>query len=372
MRRRETLYLVVSLDVEEEGLFGGRYARRAPRVTNTAQLSRLAPLLERGVRPTLFCAHSVLTDPASRAILARLRDMSGAEIGAHLHHWNTPPLGLDSHASGQSDMADAADVTNSVPAASVPAALMAAKLGTLFRVGEDFQGAPLTSFRMGRWDLHRAHWPLLARAGVLCDASVRPLHCAKTGADGVAAGPDHFNAPSDPYWVPVEGKHIFEVPLTVTPLLRPLPKMLRALPDGPDSWGRAVRASLRHWGALALLPVERPLWAMRAVTSLFAARGGRVLSLTWHSSEMLPGGAPHLPDAASVERLMTKIEIYLDWLHAHWEVRCLTMDGLRRELGSSAACPRSDVACDWTTGAEQEKESGQGGTTWGSDRGEPA
>ena len=45
---------------------------------------------------------------------------------------------------------------------------------------------------------------------------------------------------------------------------------------------------------------------------------------------------------------------------------------LRRELGSSAACPRSDVACDWTTGAEQEKESGQGGTTWGSDRGEPA
>ena len=31
MRRRETLYLVVSLDVEEEGLFGGRYApvRRA-------------------------------------------------------------------------------------------------------------------------------------------------------------------------------------------------------------------------------------------------------------------------------------------------------------------------------------------------------
>ena len=172
--------------------------------------------------------------------------------------------------------------------------------------------------------------------------------------------------------MPVEGKHIFEVPLTVTPLLRPLPKMLRALPDGPDSWGRAVRASLRHWGALALLPVEHPLWAMRAVTSLFAARGGRVLSLTWHSSEMLPGGAPHLPDAASVERLMTKIEIYLDWLHAHWEVRCLTMDGLRRELGSSAACPRSDVACDWTTGAEQEKESGQGGTTWGSDRGEPA
>ena len=344
MRRRETLYLVVSLDVEEEGLFGGRYARRAPRVTNTAQLSRLAPLLERGVRPTLFCAHSVLTDPASRAILARLRDMSGAEIGAHLHHWNTPPLDLDSHAGGQSDMAD---VTNSVPAASVPAALMAAKLGTLFRVGEDFQGAPLTSFRMGRWDLHRAHWPLLARAGVLCDASVRPLHCAKTGADGVAAGPDHFNAPSDPYWVPVEGKHIFEVPLTITPLLRPLPKMLRALPDGPDSWGRAVRASLRHWGALALLPVEHPLWAMRAVTSLFAARGGRVLSLTWHSSEMLPGASPNVPDQAAADALLQKIYGYLRWLKENFKVRGVTAAQLHAEAGTLDFPQRPAGRGDW-------------------------
>ena len=344
MRRRETLYLAVSLDVEEEGLFGGRYARRAPRVTNTAQLSRLAPLLERGVRPTLFCAHSVLADPASRAILARLRDASGAEIGAHLHHWNTPPLRLDGHASGQPDMAD---VTNSVPAAAVPAALMAAKLDTLFRAGEDFQSAPLTSFRMGRWDLHRAHWPLLARAGVLCDASVRPLHRAKTSVDGVAAGPDHFNAPAGPYWVPVEGGHIFEVPLTVTPLLRALPKALGALPDGPDSWGRTVRASLQHWGALALLPVQHPLWAMRAVTSLFAARGGRVLSLTWHSSEMLPGASPNVPDQAAADALLQKIYDYLRWLKENFKVRGVTAAQLHAEAGALDFPQRPAGRGDW-------------------------
>ncbi len=339
MRRRAPLYLAVSLDVEEEGLFGGRYARRDPGVTNTAQLSRLNPLLERGVRPTLFCAHSVLTDPASRAILSRLRDDVGAEIGAHLHHWNTPPLRLEN------DGADLPDSADSVPASSVPARLMAAKLATLFRAGAEFQGAPLTSFRMGRWDLHRAHWPLLAQAGVLCDASVRPLHAAVDAG----AGPDHFSAPNDPYWVPVAGGHIFEVPLTVTPLLRPLPGLLTALPGVA---GKTARAGLKKWGALALLPVYHPLRAMRAVTRLFAARGGRVLSLTWHSSEMLPGGTPHLPDDASVERLMAKIEAYLDWLHKHWEVRCLTMNGLRCALGSAAPCPRPGAACDWTTGKE--------------------
>lgn len=337
--RRDTLYLAVSLDVEEEGLFAGSYAIRKPGVTNTARLSRLRPLLERGVRPTLFCAHSVLTDAASCAILARLRDQYGAEIGAHLHHWNTPPLSLESKG------ADLPNTRASVPASAVPAPLMAAKLATLFRVGAEFQSAPLTSFRMGRWDLHRAHWPLLARAGVLCDASVRPLHCAPDPA----AGPDHFSAPASPYWVPAEGGHIFEVPLTVTPLLRPLPDVCSALPGRA---GGKARAGLKKWGALALLPVYHPLWAMQAITRLFVKRGGRVLSLTWHSSEMLPGGAPHIPDAASAERLMRKVEAYLDWLHQGWEVRSLTMNELRCALGTSAPCPRPATACDWTTGRE--------------------
>lgn len=146
---------------------------------------------------------------------------------------------------------------------------------------------------MGRWDLHRQHWPLLAAAGILCDASVRPLHCASSPLQRA----DHFDAPADPYWVAAGSSKIFEVPLTVTPLMPHLPALLRTL---PDPTGKKMRAGLKKWGALALLPVYHPLWAMCAVTKLFAARGGQVLSLTWHSSEMMPGGTPHLPDAAAV------------------------------------------------------------------------
>lgn len=349
MSSREPLYLTVSLDVEEEGLFGGRYARRATGTANTACLTRLEPLCAQGVRPTLFCAYSVLTDPASCTVLARLRDIYGAEIGAHLHHWNTPPLSL-SAITGEAEPADPPDLSGrdgfekSVPSRAVPLELMAAKLASLFRVGRNFQGAPLTSFRMGRWDLHQAHWPLLAGQGVLCDASVRPLHCAASPLQG----PDHFDAPADPYWVPVGEKKIFEAPLTVTPLLRPLPGLLQALPGRA---GLKARAGLKHWGALALLPVYHPLWAMQAVTRLFVARGGRALSLTWHSSEMMPGGTPHLPDAASVDRLLAKITAWLHWLRARWPVQCLTLDQLRRALGPTAPCPRPvlrQTPCDWT------------------------
>ena len=334
MSAQQPLYLVVSLDVEEEGLFGGHYARRGFSTRNTASLNTLETFCSMGIRPTLFCAHSVLADPASCESLSMLRDRHHAEIGAHLHHWNTPPLTLDGTDNTLPDTADR------VPAAAVSDTLFSAKLATLMEAGRALQGQSMTSFRMGRWDLHRSHWPLLAAAGILCDASVRPLHSAASSM----LGPDHFDAPGNPYWVTTGQSKIFEVPLTVTPLLPQLPALLRAL---PATLGARARANFKTWGALALLPVYHPLWAMCAVTRLYTARGGRVLSLTWHSSEMMPGCTPHLPDAAAVKNFTGKVAKWLNWLHRHYSVCCLTMDELRRELGPSA--PTLHGAGDWSS-----------------------
>lgn len=333
----ERVWLAVSLDVEEEGLFCGRYARRHVSTANTAALDRLTPLCRAGVRPTLFCAHSVFRDPASCAVLARMRDECGAEIGAHLHHWNTPPLSLTD------DGASLPDWETSVPAACLSPELFAAKLETLLEAGRAALGERPVSFRMGRWDLHAPHWESLARAGVTTDASVRPLHCGKSAC----AGPDHFDAPSSPYWVAAGGYRVFELPLTVTPLRPWLPGLLRRLPDRP---GLALRAGFSHWGALALLPVYHPLWLMRLVTSLYVSRGGRLLSLTWHSSELQPGATPHLPDAAAVDRLLRNISAWLEWLRATYDVRCGTMDELRRELGPGAPVAGPGIG-DWTAPA---------------------
>lgn len=321
MSQRRKIFLTLSLDVEEEGLFGGCYQVRNVTVRNTASLVRLAPLLERGARPTLFCAWPVFADPDSRRMIAGLRDRHGAEIAAHLHHWNTPPF--------QDPTPDPLDDV-STGRLALPA--MAAKLAALFRAGQEFQSAPLTSFRMGRWDLRREHWPLLAELGVRCDASVRPLH---------DLGPDHYQAPSDPYWVEVNGRRILEVPLSVTPLAGWLPGLAGRFVHG--------RKSLKNWGALALLPVYHPLWLMKAMTRLFLARGGQVLSLTWHSSEMMPGGTPHLADEAAVSALMTRIVAYTDWLCSGHDLHFARMDELPALVGPTAPCPVS-ASGDWTYG----------------------
>lgn len=316
----EALRVLVSLDVEEEGLFRGRYACRDLPLANLASLSRLEPFLSRGARPTLFCAYPVLANDEGKEHLAKLKDR--VEIGAHMHHWNTPPL---------AENAKGAPFLTSVPASAVPLDIMEAKLQNALEAGRQFIGKPLSSFRMGRWDLKRDFLPALARNGISVDASVRPLH------NLAPTGPDHFHAPADPYYIHTEAGNILEAPLTVTPLLQPLSKL-------PPALGRA----LRHWGALALLPVEHPLWLMRLTTLLHTRRGGKTISLTWHSSEMFPGGNPAMPTETAVNAFLAKISRYLDWLENSFNVEYLTMNEL---LQSITQAPSPHGAGDWISEA---------------------
>jgi hypothetical protein len=343
------LELVLSIDVEEEGLFRGRYERRRPSVDNVAHLSRLFPLsAEFGecsgsdLPLNLLCTYSVFADAGACRILDGLRGKCRVEIGAHLHHWNTPPIDPDDEKGAEYRSP-----------ARLSDALFRKRLDTLFSAGRAFCGEDLTSFRMGKWDLHRRFWPFLAEAGVLVDASVRPLHYTP-------GGPDHYLAPSDPYRVNIGGKMLLEVPLTCIPLFKALngsrvffmpPEAPPENADGarlcPFSLRARLAASVQKWGSLALLPAYHPLWAMKALTRMHAGRGGKVVSLTWHSSEMMPGATPHLPDEAAVEGFLRKMRAYLRWLARFASVRGRSFKELRKTCLSSP-----------------QKETGAGGGDW--------
>ena len=67
------LRVVVSLDVEEEGLFSGHYATSGCGVSNVSLLPRLAPLSrDLGFPLTLFCAHTVFADAEADAFFPDL------------------------------------------------------------------------------------------------------------------------------------------------------------------------------------------------------------------------------------------------------------------------------------------------------------
>ena len=152
---REPLRVIISLDVEEEGLFLGKYERLRPTVANVPRILNLKNLsVELKLPLTLLCAHSVFMDAKARLVLEEMRDQAGAEIGAHLHHWNTPPIDM-----GKTERELERTHT-------IKRELLRQKLSTLLEVGQNFQGAPLRSFRMGRWDLKAEILPLLAEQGI--------------------------------------------------------------------------------------------------------------------------------------------------------------------------------------------------------------
>lgn len=344
------LRLVVSIDVEEEGLFAREYHCTQRPVSNVASLLELAPFLN-DVPLTLFCAHAVFSDAAACRVIAHMRDAHGAEVAAHLHHWNTPPV--------QAEHAGVPILygSDAVSTALVPVDTMARKLEELFAAARTFQGADVTSFRMGRWDLRHEHWPLLAQLGVRVDASVRPLHTGRGLGHSPVSPPDHFMAPREPYGVRVGERQVWEVPLTTTPLLWGLADLANALgtasktslsaraeslptpqnakpPPMAALAGAAFRASVQKWGALTVLPIYQPLCLLKLATLAHVWAGGRTLSLTWHSSETMPQGAPHMPTKAAVDAFLHKMRLYIQWLRATWPVECLTMAALGAQLSA--------------------------------------
>jgi hypothetical protein len=305
--------LVISIDVEEEGLFSGRYARTPPGVTNVAALERLAFIpRDFGLPLTLLVTYQVARDPSACRVLARWRDLYGAEIGAHLHHWNTPPF---------------ADLSDPEPVASekLPLPLLRDKFASLLsQIRAGLAVAP-RSFRMGRFDAGFQVFSLLPEFGLEVDSSVAPL--TRKNPD-----PRFFLAPADPFWLGdlgPEGKPLLEVPITLVPVLAGTPELLARLAARvPSTWGTRLRSLFRYGGVAGVQPAMYPLPSLQLAAYLHRRRGGRVLTMYFHSSELKPETNPLFPTEAAVNRFVDKIRTFLTWLVETGPVEGVTLAAL--------------------------------------------
>lgn len=307
------LYVVISLDVEEEGLFSGKYERKKPGVENINFLPCLEPIMGEeglGFPLTLLCSYAVFENKKARRTLDRMRAHGQVEIGAHLHHWSTPPL----NENGNKGKPERTHILDS--------RLFRQRLQNLLKIGSEYAGRPLTSFRMGRWDLKAGLLPLLAEHGILVDSSICPLRA-------FPEGPNHFMAPDQPYWVDFDlpndsqnAGHILEAPITQLAVSQTLARI----------WNfqtRHDRLDLYHFfGAVSANPFWHDEKIMRLATKLLTRRGGQILNLFWHSSELMPGGSPHVPNQAAAQQYLSKIINFCKWLKKNYEVRGLTMSQL--------------------------------------------
>jgi len=306
--------LVISIDVEEEGLFFGQYPRTPPGVTNVAELARLEFIPEEfGLPLTLLVSYHVARDPAACQVLRRWRERYGAEIGVHLHPWNTPPF---------ADLGE----PEPVPSARLPLELLRDKFANLLtEIRTNLEVAP-RSFRMGRFDAGPQVFSLLPEFELTVDSSVAPLT-----PKGAQAG--HFLASADPFGLKVPGAKnltLVEVPITMVPVVAGTPELLLRLAAAlPPAWGPRLRDSFRYVGAAGIQPAWFPLASMQLAARLHRRRGGQVLTMFFHSSELKPGASRLFPTEMAVRRFVAKIRTFLTWLVASGPVEGVTLAGLR-------------------------------------------
>jgi hypothetical protein len=308
------LRVVITVDVEEEGLFSGRYEPGPAEVNNVRQLHRLEFISrEFGLPLTLLPTYPVVRNPVCRDILAHWRDEYHAEIGAHLHPWNTPPF---------QDIPFA----EPVPSDRLPLFLLRAKFETLLSALKDHMEIQPRAFRMGRFDLGEQVLTLLSEYGFRVDSSVVPLRC-------VPGGPDHFLAPNEPYLLQTDAGPGFgpllEVPLTqvgVFPAISsPFYRIACALSRSKRDF---FFFAYRNLAVVGIHPAWFPLVSMKQATRLHRLAGGRVLTMFLHSSELQPGATPSFKSKADVDGLIARIRAYLTWLLGTQPVRGETLSGL--------------------------------------------
>ncbi len=284
---------LISIDTEGDNIWS------KPKIVTTHNakfLPRFQSLCEKhGFKPTYLTNHEMaLSDDFHRFGLDALK-RGTAEIGMHMHAWDTPPL----EPLGTQDW-------HSQPyATEYSAELVARKATFMTRLLEDRFSRKITSHRAGRWGFSSTYAQTLADLGYEADCSVTPgvTWQPHAGHPGGRGGVDFTHFPVAAYRLDMSdiskpgNSTLIELPMTIIPGKRPLHRA-------------AARFLLGRKGARLdwLSPKGDNLADMLALVQKAADERRNYIQFTLHSSEFMPGGSPTFPDGASIESLYQDLE----------------------------------------------------------------
>jgi glycosyltransferase involved in cell wall biosynthesis len=322
--------VLISVDTEEDNW--GR-ERTGVSVANIRELPRFQALCERlGARPTYFTTYQVGAVPWAAGLLRDLAADGRAEVAAHLHPWNTPPL-------------DEPFVPRNSMTKNLPPELQHAKIATLTRALEEAFGRRPTSFRAGRYGLGRETTQALIAQGYRVDSSVTPWVSwvdSDDGADFVGAPLSIYDldGTTDPR-VAVPGGPLVEVPLSCGYTRWPFERWAAVYGWLAGGWPRrlravgiAARAGLVR--RVVLSPEISPPADMLRLARQLVSHGVTHVHLTLHSPTLRPGLSPFAASRRDVERVLAWTERFVDGLARAMPVTFATVAEAAGAVGAAA------------------------------------
>jgi len=320
---------LITIDTEGDNLWA---QPKAITTNNSESIGRFQQLCESyGFKPTYLTNYEMVNEPRFRESAQDAMGRSTAEIGMHLHAWNSPPL-----------IPQTADDYRYQPyLIEYPEEVMRQKVEFLTKLMEDKFQVAMTSHRAGRWGFDDRYARMLMENGYLVDCSVTPHVSWRNhpGDPDQSGGPDFRRFPEAPYLLDPEdvarpgSSRLLEVPVTII-------RKRRAWADWlPEEGRRSLlqRGLNRIWPlVLWLKPNGRNLASMLEVIKIAVAQDRDYVEFALHSSEMMPGGSPTFPEPRDIERLYSHLE-ELFGLASQFFVGMTLTDFYRRTVGQEPA-----------------------------------
>ncbi len=286
--------LLFTVDTEEK--FNWRsFSAGAHEVCRPDGVSRLQALCEAlGVRPLYFLTYPVMTDAENAGYFRMLADEGRADLGLHLHQWNTPPFAGFEHEyySWQGNL---------------PANIHRAKLETLSAEFERAFGFRARAHRAGRYGVTPEAYREIAAIGVTHDFSPSPAF--DFSAEG---GPDFSKFGNDPFRAETATGAVFVTPVCGARAIRGGRRFLSQ--PAQIGFSAATRRRPRRMTAPLRLSCEQARFdELVALTRSLASAGARVLTFNLHSTTMTPGANPYALGDAAAAAPLDLIDRYLEF-----------------------------------------------------------
>lgn len=326
-RGNEAPAFIITIDTERDNA----WARSGISTTENAKhLGRFQQLCDKhGLKPTYLTTYEMASDPALVRLARAAEVCNAAEVGMHLHAWDSPPVDRPLTPN---------DEKHHPYLMEFPLDLMRKKVRAVTALLEDTFSHKMTSHRAGRWGFDATYASVLADEGYHVDCSVTPYvswesHKGDPAQDG---GPDFRFYPEAPYVMdpadvgkPGSGP-MLQVPMSIVPRL---PFSQRLVPASilrnRKLQGIAQRLLPNDW----LRPSPGNLPSMRRVLRTCLAQKRSYAMFMTHSSELMPGGSPYFPTAEHIEMLYQSLDALFSEVAQHF--RGMTLSQFARELRPS-------------------------------------
>jgi hypothetical protein len=304
---------LITIDTEGDNLWA---QPREVTTRNARFLPRFQDLCERyGLKPTYLTDFDMVRSAEYCEFARAAAERGAAEIGMHLHAWNSPPIVplTDDDLRWQPYLVE------------YPTDVVRAKVRHLTGLLEDVFQTKMLSHRAGRWSFDAAYARILAAEGYTSDCSVTPLVSwrASKGAPNGDGGTDFSEFRSDAYFLDLSDiarageSALLEIPLTVMSLQ---PAAVRYAAERCGARSLARRALQRFFPQAAWL---RPRGdnrneMLRILKAALRERRAYV-EFMLHSSELMPGGSPTFRTEGNIERLYEDLEALFSSAARHFE-----------------------------------------------------